>query len=106
MGVKYGLLVSGKDVTYKSLKSKRSGKYFYRKRMKLIGNLGHYIEELRDLYGSLNIVRIVKSRRQLWAGYVSTMGKTKTYRIYFGNLLENVHFEYRERVESLTLRWL
>jgi hypothetical protein len=34
----------------------------------------HY-EELIDLYSSPNIVRVIKSRRKRWAGYVSRMGE-------------------------------
>ena len=32
-------------------------------------------EELRDLYSSPNIVRVVKSRRMRWAGHVARMGE-------------------------------
>jgi hypothetical protein len=31
-------------------------------------------EELRDLYFSPNIIRIIKSRRRRWAGHVARMG--------------------------------
>ena len=31
-------------------------------------------EKLRDLYSLPNIVRVVKSRRKRWAGYVARMG--------------------------------
>ena len=31
-------------------------------------------EELNDLYSSPNIVRVIKSRRMRWAGYVARMG--------------------------------
>jgi len=31
-------------------------------------------EELNDLYSSPNIVRVIKSRRMRWAGYVVRMG--------------------------------
>jgi hypothetical protein len=31
-------------------------------------------EELHDLYSSLNIVRMIKSRRMRWAGHVVRMG--------------------------------
>jgi hypothetical protein len=31
-------------------------------------------EELRDLYSSSNIIRIIKSRRMRWAGHVVRMG--------------------------------
>jgi hypothetical protein len=32
-------------------------------------------EELRDLYSSPSIIRIIKSRRMGWAGHVARMGK-------------------------------
>jgi hypothetical protein len=33
-------------------------------------------EELRDLYPSPSIIRIIKSRRMRWAGHVARMGRT------------------------------
>jgi hypothetical protein len=39
-------------------------------------------EELRDLYSSPSIIRIIKSRRMRWAGHVARMGeKRNVYRI-------------------------
>jgi ribosomal protein S17E len=32
-------------------------------------------EELHDLYPSQSIIRIIKSRRMRWAGYVTRMGR-------------------------------
>jgi hypothetical protein len=40
-------------------------------------------EELNDLYPSLNIIRVIKSRRMRWAGYVARMGRL-AYRIFVG----------------------
>jgi hypothetical protein len=34
-------------------------------------------EELNDLYSSPNIVRVIKSRRMRWAGYVACMGERR-----------------------------
>ena len=34
-------------------------------------------EELNDLYCSLNIVRVIKSRRKRWAGHVARMGERR-----------------------------
>jgi hypothetical protein len=34
-------------------------------------------EELRDLYSSPSIIRIIKSRRMSWAGYVARMGEKR-----------------------------
>ena len=42
-------------------------------------------EELRDLYSSPNIFRIIKSRRIGWAGHVARMGDRKgAYRVMVG----------------------
>jgi hypothetical protein len=42
-------------------------------------------EELRDLYSSPSIIKIIKSRRMTWAGYVARMGKKRNeYRLLVG----------------------
>jgi hypothetical protein len=42
-------------------------------------------EELNDLCSSLNIIRVIKSRRMRWAGHVARMGeKRDAYRILVG----------------------
>ena len=42
-------------------------------------------EELNDLYSSLNIVRVIKSRRMTWAGHVACMGERRgLYRVLVG----------------------
>jgi hypothetical protein len=42
-------------------------------------------EELRDLYSSSSIIRIIKSRRIRWAGHVARMGEKKhSYRLLVG----------------------
>ena len=41
--------------------------------------------ELNDLYSSLNIVRVIKSRRMRWAGHVARMGEERgVYRVLVG----------------------
>jgi hypothetical protein len=43
-------------------------------------------EELRDMYSSPSIIRIIKLRRMRWAGHVARMGqKRNTYRLLVGN---------------------
>jgi hypothetical protein len=42
-------------------------------------------EELNDLYSSPSIVRVIKSRRMRWAGYVARMGEERgVYRVLVG----------------------
>jgi hypothetical protein len=42
-------------------------------------------DELHDLYSSPNIVRVIKSRRMRWAGYVARMGEGKcAYKVSVG----------------------
>jgi hypothetical protein len=42
-------------------------------------------EELNNLYSLLNIVRVVKSRRMRWAGYVARVGEGRgVHRVLVG----------------------
>jgi hypothetical protein len=42
-------------------------------------------DELHDLYSSLNIIRVIKSRRLRWAGHVARMGEGRgAYRVLVG----------------------
>jgi hypothetical protein len=42
-------------------------------------------EELRDLYSSPSIIRIIKLKRMRWEGHVARMGeKSKAYRLLVG----------------------
>ena len=44
-------------------------------------------EGLEDLYSSLNIVRVIKSRRMRWTGHVACMGESRgVYRVLVGKL--------------------
>jgi hypothetical protein len=38
-----------------------------------------YNEELHNLYSSASIIRMIKSRRMRWAGYVARMGEKYAY---------------------------
>jgi hypothetical protein len=47
-----------------------------------------------DLYSSPNIVRVIKSRRRRWAGYVSRMRRGEVYTgFWWGNLKERTIWE-------------
>jgi hypothetical protein len=41
-------------------------------------------EELRNLYSSPNIIRMIKSRRMRWTGHVARMGEKNVCRILVG----------------------
>jgi hypothetical protein len=64
-------------------------------------------DELHDLYSSLNIVRVIKSRRMKWAGHEACMGEERgAYRVLVGRpkgerLLEDLGIGGR-----ITLRWI
>jgi hypothetical protein len=54
------------------------------KREEVAGGWGRlHNEELHNLYASPNIIRVIKSRRMRWAGYVAWMRDEKCIQ-YFG----------------------
>jgi hypothetical protein len=59
------------------------------------------------MYCSPNIVRVIKSRRMRWAGYVARMGRGEAYTgLLSGNLRERDHFGDPEAVGKIILRWI
>jgi hypothetical protein len=64
-------------------------------------------EELKDLYCSPNIVRMIKSRRMRWARHVARRGKGEACTVFlWGNLRERDHLEDRGVDERNILRWI
>jgi hypothetical protein len=61
-------------------------KIFGPKRDEVTGGLRKvHNEELHNLYSSLSIIRMIKSKRMRWAGHVTRMGeKRNAYRIFLG----------------------
>jgi hypothetical protein len=53
-----------------------------------------YNEELRDLYFSPSIIRMIKSRKMRWAGHVTRKGEKRTaYRLLVRKQGERDHWE-------------
>jgi len=66
-----------------------------------------HIEELNDLYSSLNISRVIKSRRMRRAGHVARMGRVEVYKeFWWGNLSERDHLEDPGVDGRIILRWI
>ena len=63
-------------------------------------------EKLNDLYSSPSIVRVMKSRRMRWAGYVSRMGERRgAYRVLVGKHGERHHLGDPGVNGRIILRW-
>jgi hypothetical protein len=64
-------------------------------------------EELRDLYPSPCIIRIIKSRRMRWAGHVARIGRRGTRIGYWWeSQREGYHEEDQDVGEWIILRWI
>ena len=64
-------------------------------------------EEPNYLHFSPKIVRVIKSRRMRWTGYVARMGDRRgVYRILAGNLRVRDHFEDQGVDGRIILRWI
>jgi hypothetical protein len=51
-------------------------------------------EELNDPYSSPKIIRVIKSRRIRWVGYVARTGRREVYTgLSWGNLRERDHLD-------------
>jgi hypothetical protein len=50
-----------------------------------------HTDELQSLYSSLNIVRVIKSRRMRWAGYVARIGGEVFTGFWLGGLKVRDH---------------
>jgi len=77
------------------------------KRAEVIGEWRRlHNEELNDLY-SPNIVRVIKSRRMRWVGYVARMEEGRgVYRVLVGKLKERDHLGDPGVIGGILLRWI
>jgi hypothetical protein len=76
-------------------------KIFGPKRDEVMGEWRKLHNELRDLYSSLSIIRITKSRRMRWTGHVARMGeKRNAYRLLVGKP------EGKKPLARLSHRWV
>jgi hypothetical protein len=63
-------------------------------------------DELRSLYSSPNIVRVIKSRRMRWAGHVAHMGRGEVFTgFWLGGPKGRDHWEDLRVGGRITLRW-
>jgi hypothetical protein len=64
-------------------------------------------EELRDLYSSPSIIRIIKSRRMRWEDYVARMEKKRNaYRLLWESHKERDYWEDQDVGGCMTLGWI
>jgi hypothetical protein len=64
-------------------------------------------DELHSLYSSPNIVRVIKSRKMMWAGHGARMVEGRSiYRILVGMPERKNHWEDLGVGERITLRWI
>jgi hypothetical protein len=63
-------------------------------------------DELHSLYSSLNIVRVIKSRRMRWAGHVACMGRGEVFTgFWLGGPKGRDHWEDIGVSGSIILIW-
>ena len=64
-------------------------------------------EELKVLYSSPNIARVIKSRSMRWAGHVARMGEGRgVYTVLVGRSEERNHLEDPGVDGRIILRWI
>jgi hypothetical protein len=64
-------------------------------------------EELNDLYSSPNIIRVIKSRRMRWTGYVARMVEKEVHTgFWWGDLREGDHLGDPGVDGRIILKWI
>jgi len=66
-----------------------------------------YNDKPNDLYFSLNVVRVIKSRKMRWVGRVACMGRGEVHTgFWWGNLRERGHLDDSGVDGTIILRWI
>jgi hypothetical protein len=64
-------------------------------------------EELHNLYSSLSIIRMIKTRRMRWAGHISRMGERRMHIEYWWeSQKERDHYEDQDVGGWTILKWM
>jgi hypothetical protein len=89
------------------LENRMLRRIFGPKRGKMMGGWRQlHNEELHNLYSSPSIIRMTKSRRMRWAGYVARIGRRGMYRGYWWeSQKERNHYEIQDMGGWIILKW-
>jgi len=84
------------------------GRIFVHKRDQVTGEWRKlHNEEIKGLYSSPNIIRVIRSRRMRWAGHGAYMGRGEVCtNFWWGNLRERDHLGDPGVDGRIILRWL
>jgi hypothetical protein len=64
-------------------------------------------EELRNLYCSPNIIKMIRFKRTRWVGHVARIGEIRnTYAVFVGKLKTGVHSEDLGVDGRIILKWI
>jgi hypothetical protein len=100
MDVKLGLSLWERNIDWGFFENRVLRKIFGPKREEDGSWRKLHNDELRNLYSSPNIVRVIKSRRMRWVGHVARMGEGRyAYRVLFGR------FEGKRQLGRSRRRW-
>jgi hypothetical protein len=87
MGVKLGSLTLREEHRLNVLENRVLIRIFRPKRVEImVGRRKLHNEEFRNLYSSLNIIRVMSSRKVIWTEHVSRMGRRGMHRFWFESL--------------------